>query len=122
MKLPCEIGVLYVIPTIRSELAKELLKLGMNQKNISILLNVSQAAISQYKNDKRGYGIKFNKEIQGLIKEFAKDLYESRATEKDIVPRTCQICKMVNLKDILIQLNKEKDNIPFDCQECLSNK
>ena len=120
MKLPCEIVVLHVIPTIRSELAKELLKLGMSQKNISILLNISQAAVSQYKHDKRGYNIKFNEEIQGLIKEFAKDLYETHATKKDIVPRTCQICKTIKLEDILTQLKKEKDNIPFDCQECLS--
>lgn len=122
MKLPCEIVVLHVIPTIRSELAKELLKLGMSQKNISILLNISQAAVSQYKHDKRGYGIKFNEEIQGLIKKFAKDLYESRATEKDIIPRTCQICKIIKLEEVLIQLNKEKEDIPFDCHECLSNK
>lgn len=120
MKLPCEIVVLYVIPTIRSELAKELLKLGMSQKNISILLNVSQAAVSQYKHDKRGYGIKFNEEIRELIKEFAKDLYEYRANEKDIVPRTCQICKIIKLEDILSQLGKN-DDIPLDCQECLSN-
>ena len=111
MKLPCEIVVVYVIPTIRSELAKELLKLGMSQKNISILLNVSQAAVSQYKHDKRGYGIKFNKEIQGLIKEFAKDLYECRATEKDIVPRTCHICKIVKLEDILNQLKLNKQEL-----------
>ena len=35
MKPPCEIVVWYVIPAIRSELAKELLNLGMRQKDVS---------------------------------------------------------------------------------------
>ena len=35
MKPPCEIVVWYVIPAIRSELAKELLNLGMKQKDVS---------------------------------------------------------------------------------------
>ena len=37
MKPPCEIVVWYVIPAIRSELAKELLNLGMKQKDVSEL-------------------------------------------------------------------------------------
>ncbi len=35
MKPPCEVIVWYVIPTIRAELAKELVKMGMSQKEIS---------------------------------------------------------------------------------------
>ena len=69
MRPPCEIVVWYVIPTIRSELAKELLNLGMKQKEISELLDITQPAVSQYISDKRGHGIKFNKETQKLIKE-----------------------------------------------------
>lgn len=122
MKPPCEMVVWYVIPAVRSELAKELLKLGMKQKEISELLDITQPAVSQYISDKRGHGVKFNEEIQALVKEFAEDLYEKRATEKDIIPRTCQICKMVKAEDIMCQLHKEKDNIPFNCSACLSNK
>ena len=51
----CEIVVWYVIPTIRSELAKELLNLGMKQKEISELLDITQPAVSQYISDKRGH-------------------------------------------------------------------
>lgn len=73
MRPPCEIVVWYVIPTIRSELAKELLNKGMKQKEISVLLDITQPAVSQYISDKRGHGIKFNDETQSLIREFAKD-------------------------------------------------
>ena len=40
MKPPCEMVVWYVIPAIRSELAKDLLALGMKQKKISELMDI----------------------------------------------------------------------------------
>nr|WP_282730532.1 helix-turn-helix domain-containing protein [Methanobacterium alcaliphilum] len=113
--------VWYVIPTIRSELAKELLKLGMKQKEISDLLDITQPAVSQYISDKRGHGIKFNDQIQKMIKEFALDLKEGRASQIDIIPRTCQICKLIKAEDIMCQLHKEKDNIPSNCSACLGS-
>ncbi len=113
--------VWYVIPTIRSELAKELLKLGMKQKEISELLDITQPAVSQYISDKRGHGIKLNDPIMEMIQQFALDLNEGRANQTDIIPRTCQICKMIKTEDIMCQLHKEKDNIPSDCSACLSS-
>ncbi|MBU4535412.1 MAG: helix-turn-helix domain-containing protein [Euryarchaeota archaeon] len=121
MKPPCEMVVWYVIPTIRSELAKELLKLGMKQKEISKLLDITQPAVSQYISDKRGHGIKFNEQIMAMIKEFAHDLKEETVTKQDIIPRTCKICKMIKAEDVLCQIHKEKDKIPADCTACLGS-
>lgn len=121
MRPPCEMVVWYVIPTVRSELAKELLKLGMKQKEISEMLDITQPAVSQYISDKRGHGIKFNEEIQKMIKTFAFDLKKGQATKRDIIPRTCQICKKVKTEDIMCQLHKEKDNIPSDCTACMGS-
>ena len=122
MKPPCEIVVWYVIPSIRSELAKELLNLGMKQKEISEVLDITQPAVSQYISDKRGKEIKFNNDIQVLIKKFAEDLYEKRATGKDVISKICEICRRIKSEDILCQLHKKKDNIPLNCSACLSNK
>ena len=70
MKPPCEMVVWYVIPAIRSELAKDLLKLGMKQKTISELMDITQPAVSQYLTDKRGSGIEFNDDVykDGVLK------------------------------------------------------
>ena len=57
MKPPCELVVWYVLPAIRSELAKSLLSLGMKQKDVSQLMDITQPAVSQYITDKRGSGI-----------------------------------------------------------------
>ena len=91
MKPPCEIIVWYVIPAIRSELAKELLKLGMKQKEVSELMDITQPAVSQYITDKRGSGICLKDNVKGMIHGFAKDLYEGNASKIDLVPRVCKI-------------------------------
>lgn len=121
MRPPCEIVVWYVIPTIRSELAKELLNLGMKQKEISELLDITQPAVSQYISDKRGHGLKFNDETQNLIQEFAKGLVEEKYNQRDIIPHVCQICKKVKTDEILCQLHKEKGRMPTDCDACMSS-
>ena len=49
MKLiqPQEVEVLYILPAIRRELAKEMKKQGLEQKKIAGLLFVTEAAVSQ---------------------------------------------------------------------------
>ena len=122
MKPPCEMVVWYVIPAIRSELAKDLLALGMKQKKISELMDITQPAISQYITDKRGSGIKFNDDINEMINDFAKELYEEKADKFDIIPRTCKICKKIKAEDVLCQIHKEKGDVNVDCQACLGSQ
>lgn len=122
MRPPCEIVVWYVIPTIRSELAKELLSLGMKQKEISKLLDITQPAVSQYISDKRGHGIKFDEHTMSMIKDFALDLKEQKIEQGGMIRRICDICKNVKAEEILCQLHKEKDSIPGSCNACLSPK
>lgn len=122
MKPPCEMVVWYVIPAIRSELAKDLLKLGMKQKDISELMDITQPAVSQYLTDKRGSGIQFNDDVKELISGFANDLYNGNAGKSDIISRTCFICKKIKTEDILCQLHHEKGDIPADCKACLSSE
>lgn len=121
MRPPCEIVVWYVIPTIRSELAKELLNLGMKQKQISEVLDITQPAVSQYISDKRGHGIKFEPPVQDLIKEFAGELVDGKATQLDIIPKMCEICKKIKAEEVVCQIHKDKDNIPLNCSVCMGS-
>ena len=122
MKPPCEIIVWYVIPAIRSELAKELLKLEMKQKEVSELMDITQPAVSQYITDKRGSGICLKDNVKGMIHGFAKDLYEGNASKIDLVPRVCKICKKVETTDVLEQLGIDKSDLGEDCQSCLGSE
>lgn len=121
MRPPCEIVVWYVIPSIRSELAKELLKLGMKQKQISEVLDITQPAVSQYISDKRGHGIKFERDVQNMIKDFAQDLVGGKASQRDIIPKMCEICKKIKAEEVICQIHKDKDNIPLNCNACMGS-
>ena len=86
MKPPCELIVWYVIPTIRAELAKELIKLGLSQKEVSERLGITQSAVSQYVKDKRGKGIPVNKKRAGrFLSCSAKEIADGKAS-RDVIP------------------------------------
>ncbi|MGN0177708.1 MAG: transcriptional regulator [Methanobrevibacter sp.] len=121
MKPPCEIVVWYVIPAIRSELAKELLNLGMKQKEVSEIMDITQPAVSQYITDKRGSGIKLEDNVRDMIKEFAFKLYQNEATKADLISTTCKICRHVELTDVLDQLNIDKSELGEECQSCIGS-
>lgn len=122
MKPPCEIVVWYVIPSIRSKLAKELLKLGMKQKDISKLLDITQPAVSQYISDKRGHEIEFDPVVEHYIENMAKDMKNGDIEPVDLIPRFCHICQTIKTKEVLCQLHKEKVNIPTYCNVCMGSK
>lgn len=122
MKPPCEIVVWYVIPSIRSKLAKELLSLGMKQKDISKLLDITQPAVSQYISDKRGHEIDFDPVVEQYIKNMAKDMTTGDLQPIDLIPKFCHICKTIKTQEVLCQLHKEKVNIPEYCDVCMGSK
>lgn len=121
MKPPCEIVVWYIIPSIRSKLAKELLNLGMKQKDISELLDITQPAVSQYISDKRGHEIEFDPIVEQYIKDMAKDMQTGKLQPIDLIPRFCHICKTIKTQEVLCQLHKEKVNIPEHCSVCMGS-
>ena len=122
MKQHCEIVVWYLIAAIRFELAKELLNLGMKQKDVSELMDITQPAVSQYITDKRGSGIKLDDQVRGMVQEFARELSEGEATKADLIPRTCKICKNVKTADVLEQLGIDKSELGDDCQTCIGSE
>jgi len=121
VKPPCEIVVWYIIPGIRSVLAKELFKLNMKQKDISDLLDITQPAVSQYLSDKRGNEIQFNEEVFFHIQKFAHGLKGGEISKLDMIPQMCQICRKIKSEDIMCYLHKEKGSVPEDCKACLQD-
>lgn len=77
--LPCESAAKTKVPAIKAKLAKELKEKGLSQKDIAVLLNVTEAAVSQYLSGKRAKKRK--------AKENIKD-----------IPEVCRLCGMCNLK------------------------
>ncbi|MDY6966038.1 MAG: transcriptional regulator [Halobacteriota archaeon] len=117
MKFPCEIVIWYILPTIRAELAKELVNLELSQKATSEKLGITQAAVSQYLGNKRGKDVKLGDDIKEMISDLAKDLVNG--DEDDIVPRVCAICAELKKDEKICELHREHDSFLGDCDACL---
>jgi predicted transcriptional regulator len=123
LKQPCEIVVWYVIPSCRAILSKELFKLGMKQREISNLLDITQPAVSQYLSDKRGgREIEFTDEIYNMLKELAYKLKEGLASQMDIIAEICEICRKTRTEDILCMLHKQNTDVPEKCKQCFNDE
>jgi len=120
MKPPCELIVWYVIPTIRAELSKELIKLGLSQKEVSEKLGITQSAVSQYVKDKRGRGIPVNKQVRKAIKTLAKEIADGTAG-KDVIPGICAVCAIVKQSGSLCDLHRQEDDGDLEgCDVCMN--
>jgi predicted transcriptional regulator len=106
MKIPCELIVWYVLPSLRRELARELVdKHKLTQAEVARRFGVTDAAISQYLKSKRGT----NKELEssGKYEEFKAEV--EKAAQRimdgsDIVTETCRICEMVKKSGMLVKV------------------
>jgi len=93
MKCPCEIIVWNVLPSIRAALVEELVKSGISQKEVSKMLGITPAAVSQYVSKKRGHKIDFKDDVKDEIKRLASDII--RGGTDDPALKICKICMML---------------------------
>lgn len=119
MKQPQEIEVWYILPSLRKELAKELVKLGMKQKEVASLLDVTEAAISQYFKAKRAKGITFNKKIKAKIKTAAKNIYHNK---ESFTKEIQDLCALIKKENILCEIHKKHDKVPKKCDICFKTQ
>lgn len=93
MKMPCEYGVWFILPSIRASLVEEMLRQGIPQSRVAGMLGITPASVSQYAAKKRGYRIEFEEEIRAAIQALAAEI--SAGGEVNVVSRICSICAMV---------------------------
>lgn len=116
---PQEIEVWYVLPAIRCELAKAMLKKGLKQKQIAKLLGITEAAVSQYLKEKRAKEEFFDKKIKQEIKRSADKIIKDNSLVMSEIQR---MCNLVKESGILCKLHHKHCNIPKECKVCLKWK
>jgi predicted transcriptional regulator len=119
MHLSCltqKIEINSIIPAIRIELIK-ILEKNLSDAEISRKLNITKAAVSQYKHKKRGKSIKFPKIIQASIIKSANLISKGKSANAEISKLLnemkkskyiCTICKCCEIKDFQ-HAKKSKD-------------
>jgi len=93
-EISCETAVWNVLPVIRKEFAKNLIKIhGLNQRKVADVLGITEAAVSRYISGKRGYlKISDNK----ILKEIQKSTNRIvKRNDKTVLVEICRICNLL---------------------------
>lgn len=104
MKIPCEIVVWYVLPTIRKEIARELVNgHGMTQAQVARKFGVTDAAISQYLKKKRGENpiIENSEGYDEFMEEIKVSADKLANGRSDFSSEMCRLCGIIKSKGIL---------------------
>jgi predicted transcriptional regulator len=80
MEMPQELEVWYVIPALRREFSKFMLKKGLKQREIAKRLGIAESAVSHYTKSKRASLLKFDKKIENEIKKAVDRVMENKAS------------------------------------------
>lgn len=105
IRAPCEIIMWEIVPVIRKELAKILVKeYNFNQKKAAEILGISEAAVSQYINKKRGKKIKLDEKDVKKIKKIAEHIVKKH-NESTVVKSICNACRTISYKKIKERCN-----------------
>lgn len=107
MKTPCEIVVWYVLPTIRREMAKEMVDTyHMKQADVGRIFGVTDAAISQYLKKKRGGNEVIENSIYypGLVAEIKKSVKAILDDASDMSREMCRVCFYVKNVGLLSEV------------------
>ena len=118
MKHPQEIEVWYIMPAIRKELCNILLdKHNFNQKEIAKLLNITEAAVSQYKKEKRGQHVKLPESVLSELNISARKIVNDEST---VFRETQNILNHIRNTSTLCDIHKIIDeSVESDCKECI---
>ena len=118
MRHPQEIEVWYIMPAIRKELCNILLdKYGFNQKEIANFLNITEAAVSQYKKEKRGQHVKLPESVLFEVNISAKKIADGDST---VFRETQHILDHIRNTSTICDIHKLLDNeVKSDCKECI---
>ncbi len=99
IKIDCEENVWYLLPLIRKEFAKSLIKdHGLTQRKAAEKLGITEAAVSQYVSKKRGDLKVTDAEIKREIKTSTKRIMNGDL--QVMKTETCRICHLLRVRGV----------------------
>lgn len=116
-QMPQEIEVWYIIPAIRRELAKSMIKdLNLTQKHVARAMGLTEAAVSQYLHSKRAKEVVFTKAVLEEVKKSAKDIAKN---ENLLMQEMMRLTNLTGVKHVMCDVHKKHDaKLPNNCDIC----
>ena len=127
MRPPCELVIKYILPTIRSLIAKDLIeRYGYSQITVAKKLGTTQAAISHYSRSKRGMKRMEQLEkipiIKTTVEEITRGLVEGEMDSIEAMNRFCDLCVILRSQKLICEIHKDLMNLSAPCDLCLHRK
>ena len=115
--LPQEIQVWYVLPALRREIARILIKShGFTQKQVASVLGITEGAVSQYLNSKRGASVKFEADIMKEISWSAQRIAKDNSTAME---ELLSLSEMDKVKTVVCKLHiAQEPSVEKTCDIC----
>ncbi len=113
MEMPQELEVWYVIPALRREFAKLMIKKGLKQRETAKKLGIGEAAVSHYIKSKRGKEVKFDKKIGQEIRKSVDRILTNKAT---VMEELQNMITKIRKSGCLCKLHKGKVK---GCEVCM---
>lgn len=104
----------YILPALRKEFAKQFKELGWKQTDIAKVMGVTEAAISQYTNDKRASDVKFDADVKAAIKTAAVKVKE----QSHFIFHTQQILESMLKSKATCKIHHQMTGVGKDCSTC----
>lgn len=114
LRMPQEIEVWYLLPAIRREFARVMVKKGVRQRDISKKMGITEAAISQYISSKRAKNIGFSKAIGREIEKSVERVING----KNVIIEMQRICKICRKDKTLCRIHRMHGEVPKRCRVC----
>ena len=118
LKHPQEIEAVYIIPAIRKVLTLELLnEHKLTQKEIAEVMEITEAAVSQYKTKKRGKLVELPEHVISELRDSAKKI---KSGEAGVFVETQRVLRLIRDDLSICKIHKILDeNVPAECEVCL---
>ncbi len=116
--MPQEIEVWYLLPALRREIAKSLIKKnGLSQKETAKILGITEPAISQYLSSKRGKKMIFSKKELVEIEKVANKISNDPKRVNDYLYK---LSVAFRGSDAVCRIHRKHDNsLPEKCTLCV---
>ena len=121
MKIPCEVVVWYLLPTIRRGMAKELVSVhGYTQSKVAKTFGVTDAAVSQYLRNKRGeYDVVTNcPGYPSVLEEITAAASRIANSGSDFATEMCNICMAAKSCGVLAKIYEVELGYKYPDCEC----
>lgn len=112
--VPQEVELFYIIPAIRREFVKAMMKKGLSQRAAARNLGLTDAAVSNYLKDKRARQVQFSGAVKEEIKKSADRILEGGS----VIRETERVVDLTKKTFLLCRISHKLGYAPKGCREC----